>query len=114
MHDVAAAVAEHLHLDVTRVHQKLLHVERGVAERGVGFSRRLHEHLLQLFRPAGNLDPTAASAGRGLHHYRVAELRSGGEGLLGRGRSVGSRHRRHVRLAGKPACERLVPHPLDR
>ena len=108
------AVAEHLHLDVASAHEQLLQVERGVAECGVGLSRRLSEHVGELVRASRHLDPATTSARRRLHHHRVAELRRGGERLVERGHAVRSRHGRNVRLAGQRPRQRLVAHALDR
>ncbi len=114
MDQVADAVAEHLHLDVPRVHEQLLDIERGVAERGSGLHCRLADHVGQLARVSGDADPSAPAAGRRLDHHRVADGRGDLERVLERRGSFRSRDGRHARPLREPPRLGLVAHRSDR
>ena len=111
---VAVRVAEHLHLDVTRVDEHLLEVQRPVAERGVCLHRGLREELGELLLGARGADPPPTSAGGGLDQHRVADLACDLERLFDRGRTLGAGNRRCPRPRRESPRGDLVAHRLDR
>ena len=100
--DVAEVVAQHLDLDVARRDERLLDVERGVAERGLRLGRGGGERILELVRSLDEPHPLAAAARARLEQDRVAEL------VGGRARPVerSSRRRRPARSA--PSARRIA------
>ena len=71
---MALAVAEHLDLDVARLGEILLEIDRVVAERRLGFDARVVEGVGQLVGGVGDLHAAAAAARRRLDDHRVADL----------------------------------------
>ena len=110
----AVAVGQHLDLDVARILDVLLDVDRGVGEVGLALAPRGLERAPGLGRRGDDLHPAPAAAGRGLDRDRpavaVAELDHGRSAdLLGR-----ARHDRHARRRHAPARADLGAHRLDR
>ena len=68
------AVGQHLDLDVARVLDVLLDVDRGVGEVGLALAPRGLERALGLGRRGDDLHAAAAAAGRGLDRDRPAVL----------------------------------------
>ena len=107
-------VAEHLHLDVTRVDEHLLEVQRPVAERGVCLHRGLREELGELLLGARRADPPPTSAGCGLDQHRDSRSRLRPRAPLDRGRTLGAGNRRCTRPRRESPRGDLVAHRLDR
>ena len=70
MRDRAAAVAQHLHLDMTRAGEQPFDVERAVAERLQRLRGTALERRCQLVRRRHHAHAAATAAGDGLHHDR--------------------------------------------
>ena len=71
---IAIGIAEHLNLDMARMLEKLLHVERGGTESLTRFLARQGDGLVQRARVGNHPHaPSAASAGR-LYDHRVADF----------------------------------------
>ena len=86
----AAPVAEHLHLDVVRVDDRLLEVQAGIAERGARLGRRGVEEPLELVRVLDEAHAAPSPARRGLEQHRIAGGLGDARGL-GRGREPAGR-----------------------
>ena len=114
--DAAAAVADDLDLDVARAGDQLLHVDRVVAEGGLGLGAAAG---VGLGDGAGLLDdphPAAAAARHGLDHHRAAGAQPGqksGRLVLADGAGAAGEHR-HVVLLGQRAGAGLVAEELQR
>ncbi len=78
----AASVAEHLHLDVVRVDDRLLEVQPGVAERGPGLGRGGVEQPLEIVGMLDEAHAAPSPARRRLQQHGVA-------GRLGHARGLG-------------------------
>ena len=63
MHDIALAVAQHLHLDVPRPRHDLLQEEGAIAERRLGLALAAREGLVHLLRLRHGAHAAAAAAG---------------------------------------------------
>src|SRR5881392_897148 len=74
MDDVAARVGENLHLDVPRVLEVTLDVDRRVGKVGLSFTPRRLEPALDLVRAAHHLQALPSAGGRSLDRDRPAEL----------------------------------------
>src|SRR5206468_5501057 len=112
--DVAVRVGEHLRLDVARVLEVALDVDRVVGEIRLAFSPRRLECTLRLVRVAYDLETLAASAGGGLDRERPAELFPQAHQLTGGlERLRRARHDRHACVAHSLARRDLRAHRLD-
>ena len=112
---IAVRICEHLHLDVTRILEIALDVDRRVREVRLSFPPRGLVRALRLARVADDLQSLAATAGRGLDRDRPAELVAEPPDLLGR--LDGLRHTgndRYARRAHPLAGLDLRSHRLDR
>ena len=87
VHDVAAHVAEELHLDVAEVLDALFHVEPAVAEGDLGLALGLLEARSQGGLVVGEADAASPAAGGGLDGDGIADLRGDPDGLVRRRRS---------------------------
>ncbi len=74
MHDVAVAVAEHLHLDVARLHHDLFDQHASIAERALGLALRRRQQLRQIGLRLDEAHAAPAAAGHRLDHHGVADL----------------------------------------
>ena len=120
VHAVAVAVDDDLHLDVPRLLDPLLEVDRVVAEGGLRLRPRERQRLLHLARRAHEPHPASAAARRRLEQHRVAGL----GGLVQRvvqvgddpgaarhgGQAVGRQHASH-RVLRREALEDLRARP---
>ena len=110
----ALAVAEDLHLDVTRLAQVLLEVDGRVAERRLRLAARGGERVRQVGGAQGDLHAASAAARGGLHQDREADLMADAQALL-----VGGDRAGRARHAGDAERERgflgldLVAHDPD-
>ena len=113
----AAAVADHLHLDVPRRGQVALQEDLVRAEGRSGLALGPRHRLGQVLRPLDQAHAAPAAAGRGLHEERETDGGRGG------GQVARRRGRRRARQHGYSGCRhhvlgpRLVahhPHGLDR
>ena len=113
--DVAVRVGEHLHLDVPRVLEVPLDVDRRVGEVRLPLAPGRRERRLRLVGRGDHLHPLAAAAGRRLHEQRVAELLPERDDLLCRvdriGRAGDDRHACRLHAGARGG---LVSHQLDR
>ena len=114
---VAVPVGEHLHLDVARVGQVALEVDRRVGEELLALARGALEGLLAARRGQRDAEALAAAAARGLDRDRVADRprRSSARGLERRRPARSCRGR----SARRPSCissraRGLRAHRLDR
>ena len=71
---VAAAISQHLHLNVPGVYQVLLDVEAVTAERGLGFRLRDRVEAGQLSFTGDGPDTAAAPAAHRFDHDGIANL----------------------------------------
>ena len=112
--DVAEAVGDHLQLDVPRRLEVALHVDRVVAERGLGLGAGGGDRLGEVVRGLGDLHAAPAAAGRGLDQHREADLLGRGDGLfLGGHRAVGAGHHRDAGVLHRLLGGDLVAHHPD-
>src|SRR5215470_3440844 len=74
MDDVAVSVGEHLDLDVSRIVEVALDVDRRVREVRLPFPLRRLEGTGDLIRVANDLHPLPAAPGRSLDQQGVADL----------------------------------------
>ncbi len=84
VHEVALAIAEHLDLDVARPEDRLLEVDRVVAEELLGLAARPLPGARHLVGARDEAHPLAAAARRRLEHHGEADLLRGGDGFVGR------------------------------
>eukprot|EP00754_Rhynchopus_humris_P039735 Rhum_TRINITY_DN22840_c0_g1::Rhum_TRINITY_DN22840_c0_g1_i1::g.176253::m.176253 len=115
VHDVAQLVSDHLHLDVARILDELLHEHAVVAERGHRLALcgvPLAARLLLVPRDAQTL---AAAAGGGLDHDGVAQVLGHLEhALLGLDLLLDARDAVDARLRRQHLRVDLVSHRLNR
>ena len=108
-------VAEHLDLDVPRGVDRLLEVERVVAERRLRLGGRGRERVLELERVVHEPHALAAAARGRLQQHRVAELERRLARVRDRRAAVGARHERHARgahlLLRHAPCRPCAPSP---
>src|SRR5439155_2771413 len=108
VHHIAVAVAQDLHLDVTRMADEALDEDPLVAERLTRLARGRGPRAGEFFRPID--EPHAASAapaGR-LQQYRIADVLDGCPRVLLGGDDVGALADRDAQLPRQPARGRLV------
>ena len=114
MHGASLSVAEHLDLDVAGAAQKLLDIDRIVAERGLGFALGGAVRDLHILRASRHLHAAAAAAGSRLDENRIADLgaepQRGGD--VGH-RAVRARHHRNAENLGSAFGLDLVAHRAD-
>ena len=115
VHQVAVAVAQHLHLDVLGTHHQLLEEDRVVAERLLRLGARAVERLAHLGRRAHHAHAAAAAAGGRLDQHRVADLVGEGARRLERAQRLGrARYHRNAGGLGNLARRDLVAERVDR
>ena len=115
VHDVTVGVREHLDLDVAGLDDRLLEVDRAVAERRPCFGARQAERGLELPRRRHQAHTLPAPAPGRLDHHREADVLRGPERFGVRfDRIGGARHDRHARLDRGAARRGLVAHAGDR
>ena len=88
--DVAVRIGEHLHLDVPRVLEVALDVDRRVGEVRLALPAGRLERALDLVGRANDLEALAAAARRRLDRERPAELVAERDDLLGASRPAPS------------------------
>ncbi len=116
IHRVLVLVGQHLDLDVARLRQELLHVDRRIAERGVGLGLgQVHRGEQRRFGVDDAHAAPAAAAG-GLDDHRIADLAGDLDDLL---RVVGKRagrtgHAGNAGLGHRGLRAHLVAHEPDR
>ena len=115
VHDAAVLVGEQLQLDVLRILEITLGVDRPILEVGFGLAARGLERRLQFVQRLRDFQSLAAAAGGGLECERQAV------GLRGaaRGGDVGhrrdaARHERHAGGLHRLPRAQLVAHRVDR
>ena len=113
--DIAVAVGQHLHLNVTGPVDELLHVETGIAEGGLRFPLGGLEQRCELIGAGDQPHPAATTAGGGLDHHGISHLL----GELGRFRWAGqqafaARHGGHANRLHRALGGCLVAHGADR
>ncbi len=114
MDRVAPAVAQHLDLDVARLAEILLHVERIVAEGGLGFRAGRRQRGVEVLLGQRHLHAASAAAGSGLDQHRVADLAGDRVGVVRRlHRAVGARNHRDAQLHRRLLGGDLVAHDAD-
>ena len=112
---VAVTVREHLDLDVARILDEPLDVDRRVGEVLLTLARRGLERAGSGVRPADELHALSATPGRCLDDERVADLvAEGDDGLDGADRLDRARDDRHSGSTHGGARRRLGAHQLDR
>jgi hypothetical protein len=114
--DVAVAVGEDLHLDVARVGQVALEVDRRVGEELLPLAGGALEGPRQLLLGERDPEALAPAAARRLHRDGEADLVAGdGQRVLRGGDRVrGARHDRHARGLHELAGAGLGAHRVDR
>ena len=111
---VSVRVAQDLDLDVARLLDELLDVDRVIAEGRPGLGAGARDGLGKVRFGLDQPHALAAPAGRGLDHHGQAHLGGRGDGLLVRqllGRSGYERDARRLHLLAR---QDLVAHLLDR
>src|SRR6185437_1497446 len=113
---VAVAIGQHLHLDVTRVVQIALEVDRRVGEELLAFAAGPLEGALKLLLRQCHAKALAPAAAGRLHGDREADLTLGdAQGILDARHRLGrDRDDRHARRLHELARPRLRAHRLDR
>jgi hypothetical protein len=95
---VAVMVAEHLKLDVPRILEELLHIDRVVAEGGQRFGLGHRDRAQQRAFGVHHAHAAPAAAARGLDDHRVADVAGDAQILL-----------RNCRSARHPSPARTAP-----
>src|SRR6266550_8645295 len=81
--DGAVAIAEQLHLDVTRIENAAFEVDGGIAKRCLRLGARRANGARQLLGTRDGAHPFATAAGDGFDHDRVADaLGDAGDGRV--------------------------------
>ena len=115
MHDLAVAVAEHLHLDVPRRLEVALEQHALVAERRLRFASCSFERGGEIIRPSDHAHALAAAAGHGLEQHRKAQLvRRLEQARIVLSAAVVARDQGHIRRRGHRLGAILGAHGLDR
>ncbi len=106
----AAAVAQHLHLQVAGLRQEFLDVDPIVTKGESGFGAAARESLFQIGSAADHPHAPTAAAGDGLDHHVDAVGKTGEKRprLLERHRRFAACQQRHAAGRGKPARAHLV------
>ena len=115
-HGVLLLVREHLDLDVPRVGQELLHVDRRVAEGGLRLRPRQRHRCRECRLGVHHPHPAAAAAARRLDDHGVADLARDPHDLLRvlRQRPFGAGDAGNARLEHGRLGAHLVAHEPDR
>ena len=114
MDRLAIAVAEHLELDVTRIAEVLFDIDRGIAERCLGFGAGLLDQRFELVRAIADLHAAPAAAAGGLDDHRIAGCLCNRLGLGNvADRAVRSRDQWQTQRAGGTLGFDLVTHGAD-
>ena len=114
MHAGAAAVAQHLDLDMARPAEILLEVDGVVAEGGLGLGAGQREGLARRLGVLDHLHAAAAAAGHRLDQHRIADLLAERHDLVDRADRPGrARHQRQAELLGGLLGHDLVAHHAD-
>ncbi len=114
MDGIARAVAEHLEFDVARIDEIFLHIDGRIAERRIGFARRLTHQAFEVLFAFNHFHAAAAAARSRLDQHRIADFRRQLARLGGIGqRSVGAWHKRQSELGGGALGLDLVAHGAD-
>ena len=112
---VPVRVGEHLHLDVARVLEIALDVDRCVGEVRLPLALGRLERLVGLAGRPHDLHALAAAAGRRLDDQRIADLLAERDDLVGRADRIGrARDDRHAGRLHRLARPGLRAHQLDR
>ena len=74
MYNLAMAVGQDLDFDMARVLEILLHIDRVVAERGLGLGAGLAQREGQILRILRHFHALAAAAGGGLDQHGIADI----------------------------------------
>ena len=114
MHDLAVAVAEHLHLDVPRRLEVALEQHALVAERRVRLASRSFERGGEIVWPRDHAHALAAAAGHGLEQHRSPARAPPRAGSRRPERRRGGPDQGHVRRRGHRLGAILGAHGLDR
>ncbi len=109
VNDVALAVGEDLHLDVTGFDDGLLQEHRGVAERGCRLPGRRLDGLPQLGGVLDAAHAASAAARDRLDEHGEPDVVGGADQFVDVGRGCGGAQDRHTGLAGGGHGTRLVP-----
>ncbi len=114
MDGAAVAVAEYLDLDVARLLQVFLEIDRVVAERGLGLRARGRERDRQVRRRARHLHAAPAAAGGGLHQHRKADVARDRRRVgVGADAGIRARHHRNAEALDGALGLDLVAHQAD-
>src|SRR4029077_8405939 len=74
VNDVALRIGENLRLDVSRRSDRLLQIDRAVAERALRLAARQSQRRLQFLWPLHEANALAATTRRRLEHHWIADL----------------------------------------
>jgi hypothetical protein len=114
MDRAAAAVAQHLDLDVAGLLQILLEIDRGVAERRLGLVRRRGQRQRQIRLCVRDLHAASATAGGRLDQHRKADpFGDRHRVVVGGHPAVGARHHGNAEALGGLLGLDLVAHQAD-
>ena len=99
-HDIALAVAEDLHLDMTGAGDVFFQIDAAILE--IAFGQPAHglEQAGQIVGRAAKLQADTAAAGCALDHHRIADPRGGSAGGCQIGQQVGAGEQRHAASGG--------------
>jgi hypothetical protein len=111
---IAVAVGDDLDLDVARLLEVALHIDRVIAERGASFRAGGRDRLGQVFAGLGDLHAATAAAGGRLDQYGEADHLGGREGLfLGGDAAVRAGNHRNAGVLDGLLGSDLVTHEPD-
>ena len=111
---IAAAVAEHLEFDMTRIAEIFLDIDGGVAERRLGLGAGLLHLGFQLGLAVDHLHPATTATGGRLDDHRIADVFRHPLGFLDLAdRAIGAGDQRDTEIAGGLLGRDLVAHDLD-
>ena len=114
MHHISVGVGQDLELDVPGRLDQLFHIQRAVAEAGLGLAPGGGKERVHLLRGIHPPHPAAAPSGRGLYQHGITHCGGGRGGLRGVGhRPVRTGDDRHAALPHQRPRGGLAAHLTD-
>lgn len=113
MDRIAFAVPDDLYFDMARLAEKLLHVDRVVAECGRGFGTCRRNRIFEFLLGAGDLHAAATATRRRLDQHGESDLAGDLQGILRPHFAIGARNDRNAEFFRRLLGGDLVAHEAD-